>query len=90
MHSSGLKLFEERKIKQPGVYSYENKPENLPEYMQEILKTNAAALAFYNSCPPSYRRTALFWILSARQEQTRLSRLDKFIQLCAEGKRMYI
>jgi uncharacterized protein YdeI (YjbR/CyaY-like superfamily) len=37
---------------------------------------------------PSYKKTIIYWIMSAKQEATRISRLNKLIVACNEGERL--
>jgi uncharacterized protein YdeI (YjbR/CyaY-like superfamily) len=79
MSPQGLKLFSNRKIDRSGLYSYENKPEILPPEFEERFKANKEAWDYFLKQPPSYRKTIYFWVLSAKQESTRLSRLERVI-----------
>jgi uncharacterized protein YdeI (YjbR/CyaY-like superfamily) len=37
---------------------------------------------------PSYKKVMIHWIMSAKQEKTRLSRLEKTIRISGQQKRM--
>lgn len=88
MKSAGLHLYRNRKIDNSGLYSYENKPAKLPDSFEAIFKENIAAWEFFSSQTPSYKKTIYYWILSAKQEKTQLSRLNKVIQFSAENRRV--
>lgn len=76
---SGLKAFKEGGEYGASRYSFEAKNRELaPEYIEEF-KRNKSAWEFYNSQPPSYRKTANWWVMSAKQETTRLKRLQTLI-----------
>ena len=45
-----------------------------------ILEKEKTAWEFFSQQPSSYKRTIYFWILSAKQETTQLSRLNKIIE----------
>ena len=47
-----------------------------------------AAWTFFQSQPPWYRRMCLHWIMTAKQEKTRLSRLEKLIAASENEKRV--
>ena len=51
-------------------------------------RANKAAWTFWESQPPGYRRTATFWVTSAKQEATRLRRLRTLIEDSAAGRRI--
>ncbi len=67
-------------------HSFERRPESLPPAYQRRLRANRRAFAFYQQQPPWYRRTAAFWVVSAKQEQTRQRRLAELIA-CSEQQR---
>ncbi len=88
MHASGLVAFEKRKEVLSGAYSYENKPANLSVELESMLRSNQKAWEFFSSQSPSHQKTVFYWIMSAKQEKTRISRLQKLIRSCEEGKRL--
>jgi uncharacterized protein YdeI (YjbR/CyaY-like superfamily) len=81
----GLKAFEAREEYRSGIYSYEQRSPELPDPYRRLLKKNKAAWNFFKGQSPSYRKTANWWVLSAKKEETRLKRLDKLIDLSAQG-----
>ncbi len=89
MQPAGLAAFAARKENKSGVYAYENRPAELPAPYLEILRANRAAWAFFEAQPPGYRRTAVWQIVSAKQEATQRRRLEKLVAASAEGKRLF-
>jgi uncharacterized protein YdeI (YjbR/CyaY-like superfamily) len=85
MQPAGLKAFEARS-KAPAPYSYENTTQ-LEEPYAGILRANDAASRFFETQPPSYRRVASFWVMSAKREETRLKRLQTLIEASEDGRR---
>jgi uncharacterized protein YdeI (YjbR/CyaY-like superfamily) len=83
---AGLEAFEAREAGRSGVYSYENRPADLPPKYRELLKQNKKAWSYFNARPPWYRRTAVWWVVSAKREETRLKRLSTLIEKSARGK----
>jgi uncharacterized protein YdeI (YjbR/CyaY-like superfamily) len=81
-----LKAFEARKENKSGIYSYEQRSAKLPAPYEKILKKNKAAWEFFQAQPASYRKAASWWVVSAKQEETRLRRLDKLIEDSAHGR----
>ena len=79
MHPSGLAAFEKRNEQKSAIYSYENRPEKLDSEYEVLLRSNIKAWAFFQSQPPSYQKTAIYWVMSAKQETTRLKRLNDLI-----------
>ncbi|HYB95279.1 MAG TPA: YdeI/OmpD-associated family protein [Vicinamibacterales bacterium] len=88
MRPAGLAAFEKRKASRSRVYSYEQKddPEWLPHLLKKF-KANKRAWTFFQGLPPYYRRGETRWINSAKQEETRLRRLDKVMAACESGRR---
>ena len=80
MQSAGLAGFENRKEDKSKIYSYENKPEKLPDTFERKFKKNKGAWEFFKLQAPSYQKTAFYWVMSAKQETTRVNRLDKLIK----------
>jgi uncharacterized protein YdeI (YjbR/CyaY-like superfamily) len=87
MHPAGLKAFEERDQQKSERYSYEQH-QNIkldPAYEQQF-KANYKAWDFFQSKPPSYQQPAIWWVMSARQEETRLRRLARLIEDSQHGR----
>jgi uncharacterized protein YdeI (YjbR/CyaY-like superfamily) len=85
MQPAGLKAFEARP-QTAAQYSYENTTQ-LDEPYAGMLRTNEAAWSFFEAQPPSYRRVASFWVMSAKREETRLKRLQTLIEASEAGRR---
>jgi uncharacterized protein YdeI (YjbR/CyaY-like superfamily) len=60
----------------------------LPPYIEQALKANARAWAFFEKLAPSYRRQSIAWVDSAKREETREKRLSELVELCAAGKKL--
>jgi uncharacterized protein YdeI (YjbR/CyaY-like superfamily) len=88
MTPAGMAAFEKRAEARSGIYSYENQPEKLSDELEARFKQNLAAWDFFHSQPPSYRKMMVYWVMSAKQEATRFSRLEKLMAASAGGKRM--
>jgi uncharacterized protein YdeI (YjbR/CyaY-like superfamily) len=86
MQPSGLKTFNGRDKKKTERYSNERKNVKLdPEY-EKRFKMNKKAWEFFQSKPPSYQKPAVWWIMSAKQEETRLKRLTQLIEDSENGR----
>ena len=88
MQPAGLKAYEARKENRSGIYSYEQRSPELVEPYLGMLKRNQAAWKFYQAQPPGYRKIMNWWVVSAKQEATRLKRVDKLIEASAQRRRM--
>ena len=84
----GREAFQRRDPKRTGLYSFESRPRQLPLAYRRIFRSSPAAWAFFSAQPPSYRRTATFWVVSAKQEATRERRLAQLIADSKQGRRL--
>lgn len=87
LRSAGVKAFQARREYRSGIYSYEQRRDQLEEPYASILKKSKAAWAFFQAQPSWYKKQAGWWIISAKKEETRLKRLQKLVELSARGKR---
>lgn len=88
MQPAGLKAFQAREENRSGIYSYEQRSPELPDEYGKQLKKNLRAWKFFQSQPPSYRKAANWWVVSAKKEETRVKRLNELIQLSADEQRL--
>lgn len=84
------------KMKPEGMYAFNNRADtqgysseqrNVPlarEYEEQI-KANKAAWIFFTNLAPSYKRDAIWWVMSAKKEQTQLKRLGILIASSEQG-----
>jgi len=87
MHPAGLRAFEQRTEERSGVYSYEQRQHaKLDPAYEERFRANAAAWEFFQAQPAGYRRLAIWWVVSAKKEETRLKRLATLIDDSANGR----
>lgn len=88
MTPAGLAAFARREEARSGVYSYENRHlASLDAKREATFKAHAAAWEFFGKQPPSYRQTAIYWVMNAKREETRSKRLAKLIDLSAARRR---
>lgn len=88
MHPAGLKAFHSRDPKRQNQYSNEQQKIELPPEYEAQFRVNPAAWEHFQSRPPSYRRTAIWWVISAKQEATRLKRLATLINDSEAGRKI--
>ena len=88
MQPAGLKAFAAKKEYRSGIYAYEQRPAELVEPYASRFRRNKSAWKFFQSQPPYYRKTMTWWIVSAKQEETRMKRLEKLIEVSAKGQRI--
>jgi uncharacterized protein YdeI (YjbR/CyaY-like superfamily) len=66
-------------------YSSEDRNVPLASAYEAQVKTNEPAWLFLSSLAPSYRRESIWWVMSARKEETRLKRLGILIASSEAG-----
>jgi uncharacterized protein YdeI (YjbR/CyaY-like superfamily) len=84
MKPAGLKALAARNPERSGIYSFENEARKLSPDLEKRFKANKDAWEFFQTRPPGYQRTASFWVMSAKREETRLSRLARLIEASAK------
>jgi len=88
MMPAGIAAFETRDEEKARRYSYENHPRALGDAYEKKFRANKKAWAFYEAQAPWYRRTSSFWVTSAKQEETRLRRLQQLLACSAKSERI--
>jgi uncharacterized protein YdeI (YjbR/CyaY-like superfamily) len=88
MRPAGRAAFAARKENRSGIYTYEQRRDQLEEPYAGRLRKHRAAWAFFCAQPPGYRKMMGWWIVSAKREETRTARLEKLIEACEKGRRI--
>ena len=90
MQPAGLTAFARRTQHKSGVYSYEQAGtlQLTAEEIREFKMKSVPAWQYFEASPPSYRRTILHWVTSARQTVTRSRRLARLVAACKVGQRL--
>lgn len=87
MHPAGLKAFERRTDERSAIYSYEQrKTARFDPEMERSFRGNRKGWTFFQAQAPSYRRTAIWWVISAKREETRQRRLAVLIADSERGR----
>ena len=88
MQPAGLAAFAHRTAAKSRVYTYEQK--DFPKFepkLEKLFRTSKEAWTFFQTLPPYYRKGETRWVNSAKQEDTKLRRLDKVMEACANRRR---
>jgi uncharacterized protein YdeI (YjbR/CyaY-like superfamily) len=89
MRPAGRAAFERRSEKRSGIYSYEQrKKAKLTADQERAFRSHDGAWSFFCSQPPGYRQTAVYWVTTAKREETRHKRLATLIEDSAAGRRL--
>ena len=90
MHASGLAAFERRDEKRARMYASEQANPKLSQSEIAAFRKNEAAWKYWESRPPGYRKTATWWVVSAKRDETRQRRLATLIEQSARGERIAV
>jgi uncharacterized protein YdeI (YjbR/CyaY-like superfamily) len=89
MTPAGLAAFARREEARSGVYSYENRHlAALDPEREATFQAKKRAWEFFSKQPPSYRQTAIYWVMNAKREETRSTRLARLIDDSVHGRRL--
>ncbi len=88
MTPAGLAAFEKREESRSAIYTYEKPLVELSTEFLAKFKENEKAWAFFEAQSPGYHRLAKFWVMAAKQEATRLRRIETLISDSAAGLRL--
>jgi uncharacterized protein YdeI (YjbR/CyaY-like superfamily) len=87
MQPSGVRAFKGRTDEKSEIYAYEQrKGAALGRAYERLFRERKAAWSFFQAQPPWYRRTATWWVISAKKEETRLRRLATLIEDSEAGR----
>jgi uncharacterized protein YdeI (YjbR/CyaY-like superfamily) len=89
MTPAGLAAYEARTPERTGVYAFEQRhAARLEPEQEERFRADLKAWEFFQAQPASYRQTAIYWVVSAKREETRARRLATLISDSAAGRRL--
>jgi uncharacterized protein YdeI (YjbR/CyaY-like superfamily) len=88
MLPAGRRAFEARDPRKSGIYSYEQAHAALEPEAEAAFRANADAWTWFEGQAPSYRRVAIYWVVSAKRPETRARRLATLIGDSAASRRI--
>ncbi len=87
MMPCGLAAFE-RRSQAPAGYSFEERPEGLDPSSEKEFRKHKQAWQFFQAQAPWYRRSASWWVISAKKDETKMRRLATLIQDSENERRL--
>lgn len=86
---AGAQAFSHRTDTRSVVYAYEQPSvAALSVAETRTFKRDAQAWRFFEAAPPSYRKTVLHWVTSAKKAETRSRRFAALLAACSAGQRL--
>ncbi|MGN6758668.1 MAG: YdeI/OmpD-associated family protein [Thermomicrobiales bacterium] len=87
MRPAGLAAFAKRAEDRSSIYAYEQRENaQFAAADEEHFRANRAAWEFFQVQPAWYRRTAIWWVISAKRGETKQKRLATLIADSAQGR----
>ena len=85
---AGLDAYAKRSEERSRIYSFEQGDIALGSEQESLFRKNKKAWKNFEAMPASYKKPALWWVISAKQETTRERRLDTLIKDSENGERV--
>jgi uncharacterized protein YdeI (YjbR/CyaY-like superfamily) len=86
MRPSGLAAFERRGQERSGISYEQRHAARLDAAHERRFRANKEAWQFFTTQSASYRTMAIWWVVSAKKEETRVKRLATLIEDSAHGR----
>jgi uncharacterized protein YdeI (YjbR/CyaY-like superfamily) len=87
MQDAGKRAFESRDRRKDASYSYERPALELEADMLARFMADTRAWAYWQAEQMSYRRTASYWVMSAKRPETRERRFGELLEASRAGRR---
>jgi len=88
MMPAGIAAFAKRKEEKSAIYAYENELKKFSDEFEKQFKSNESAWNFFEKQANWYKKQMINWVMTAKQEKTRESRLAKLIVESESGRKL--
>ena len=88
MRAAGRRAFEARDAAKTTTHSMQRASAHLDRQREAQFQKNRAAWEFFEAQPPGYKRMAIWWVMSAKREETRTGRFTQLMALSASHRRL--
>lgn len=82
MKEAGLASFKNRTDSKSKIYAFENEEVKFSPEFEKQFKANKVAWNYFQSLAPTYRKPSSNWVMSAKQETTRIKRFNELLADC--------
>jgi uncharacterized protein YdeI (YjbR/CyaY-like superfamily) len=79
MKPAGIAAFAKREESKSAIYAYENEAKQFSDEFEKEFRANEKAWEFFQNQANWYKKQMTSWVMTAKQEATRKSRLGKLI-----------
>ena len=79
MQPAGIAAFAKREESKSKIYAYENEAKQFSDEFEKEFRANEKAWEFFQNQANWYKKQMKSWVMTAKQEATRKSRLEKLI-----------
>jgi uncharacterized protein YdeI (YjbR/CyaY-like superfamily) len=90
MRAPGRKAFAARDPERTVAHHAVRDNPRLDRAREALFRANRVAWEFFQAQPAGYRRLAIWWIVSAKREQTRTRRFEQLLAISAARRRLGI
>jgi uncharacterized protein YdeI (YjbR/CyaY-like superfamily) len=80
IEAEGRRAFDERDETRTNQYSFEQERVRFTREQESEFRAHGKAWAFFQTQPPSYRKPATWWVVSAKKDETKARRLATLIE----------
>ena len=88
MAPAGAVVYAAREEARTGIYAFEHEAVQLAPALGRKFRDRKSAWSWFQAQAPWYRRTATFWVMNAKREETRVRRLETLIDCSARKVRI--
>jgi uncharacterized protein YdeI (YjbR/CyaY-like superfamily) len=86
---AGEKAFSFRTEAKSRIYAFEQtESAELSDQEMQAFKREKAAWAYFEACPPGYKKQMLHRITTVKRAETRAARFAKLVEACKKGERI--
>jgi uncharacterized protein YdeI (YjbR/CyaY-like superfamily) len=85
IQKAGLVAYSKMDLKNSKKASFEQKEIKLPKEFESKIKVNKKAWTFFQQMVPSAKKPTIWWVISAKKEETKIKRLEILIKSAEAG-----
>ena len=83
MQPAGIAAWQRRSEDKSETYAYEQKLVALSKHYEARIRAHKKAWQFFQTLQPSIKKPSIWWVCTAKKEETRQRRLDQLVECCS-------